>query len=160
MFFKKTGFEAGATFLREFKTFENYLDFIKTNNTNNNKEKSVVKLIALTVSIIDLLNFSFIFLLLYHDRMFFVLFIITYPYCSSVMFCNFFYFRFWISVFIIELSYLIFFFQFKHLFFHPLNIFLFKDSGFFVILQVAILGIFYLQYCVFLLATLGTFSLP
>ena len=37
MFFKKTGFEAGATFLREFKTFENYLDFIKNNNTATQK---------------------------------------------------------------------------------------------------------------------------
>lgn len=33
MFFKKTGMEAGSTFLREFKTFEKYLDFIKNNNT-------------------------------------------------------------------------------------------------------------------------------
>lgn len=33
MFFKKTGMEAGSTFLREFKTFEKYLDFIKNNDT-------------------------------------------------------------------------------------------------------------------------------
>lgn len=37
MFFKKTGFEAGATFLREFATFEKYLDFIEKNNTATQK---------------------------------------------------------------------------------------------------------------------------
>ena len=33
MFFKKTGFEAGATFLREFKVFEDYRQHINDNNT-------------------------------------------------------------------------------------------------------------------------------
>jgi TP901 family phage tail tape measure protein len=33
MFFKKTGFEAGATFLREFKVFEDYRKHIKTHNS-------------------------------------------------------------------------------------------------------------------------------
>lgn len=33
MFFKKTGFEVGATFLNSFKMFEDYLSFIQNNNT-------------------------------------------------------------------------------------------------------------------------------
>jgi TP901 family phage tail tape measure protein len=33
MFFKKTGFETGATFLSSFKMFEDYLSFIEKNNT-------------------------------------------------------------------------------------------------------------------------------
>lgn len=37
MFFKKTGMEAGATFLREFATFEKYLDFIQNHNTATEK---------------------------------------------------------------------------------------------------------------------------
>lgn len=37
MFFKKTGFEVGATFLNSFKMFEDYLSFIENNNTAQSK---------------------------------------------------------------------------------------------------------------------------